>query len=165
MLFKDEPQKGKLSIFSKARECIIAGLVITIAILSQFTGDFLKPKPQIVAVSAIGENSLGSFLTGKSTAEKEKVYKLFKGLSDFCVNADRTPKNSQLEKMVSEVILIYKLEGFAELEPIIQSKIVEAGLNKDMSLSKENRDKAAVVLNGLADQVKSSIEKDLSKVK
>jgi hypothetical protein len=130
-----------------------------------FYGDLTEigNKPVVVSTSQL-DSEIDKVLSGKTLKEKEKVYKLFSGIVDYSQNSDRIHKNREIEEMVTEVVLTYKLEEFTELEPIIQSKVKEVGLEKDSKLS-DSRDKIKKAFGELADSVKKNIEKEVNKTK
>lgn len=113
--------------------------------------------PAVVSASKL-DLDVHSVLSSASKEDKENIYKVFSGVVDYCNNSKRTHSNRDVEGMITEVILTYKLENFTSLDAIIKEEIKKEGLEKNEKLA-ENKAKLAKVFGGLANAVKYSIEK------
>lgn len=141
------------------------GILIVGGFVTVFYGpDYLiGQKPTIRAVSASTPIS-NIDVSGKSLEVKEKVYKLLRGIALFCQNIDRISENRELESVVVEVIVSYKLENEDWLQPTIMKAAEDSGLKKNAKLA-DIRENVISSFNGMADSVRKSIETDLAKEK
>jgi len=116
-------------------------------------------KPVAVAQASKLEMDIDAALSSASLKEKENVYKVFSGIVDYSNNSERTYANRELEEMMTEVILTYKLEMFSSLDSIIYQAVADAGLVKNEKLA-DAKPKIAKAFGELAAAVKHSIEND-----
>lgn len=94
--------------------------------------------------------------------EQKILYKMVKGVAEYCRNSTRIQKNVQLRDMIVEVGLTYGLESNSKLQPLMDRAISDAGLKDDIGLN-ENKDKVVKVFDDLALEIKTNIEKIQSK--
>ncbi len=150
--------------------------LVTLGILGfclYFYGDYasigsVQPTPvkAVGAASADIDPSISTALAGKSIQEKEKFYKVYKGMADYCSNVSKVRDNFQIRDMMVEVYINYGLEGepSQSFKTVIDKAYVDSGL-KENSAFAPNRAKAGDIFNKIADSVKASIEVDLNKSK
>ena len=117
----------------------------------------LKPKNQIFTISSSSNADVDQTLAGKTKQEREKIYKVIVGISEYLKNSERIHSNRILRDVVIEVFLTYKMESYKELDALIVKKSEEAGLLKDDSLIKI-KDKVINVFEKLSEEIKYNIE-------
>lgn len=108
-------------------------------------------------VSATAITDVSKILSNKTLQEKEKIYKVIVGISEYLKNSERIHSNRTLRDVTVEVFLTYKMESYKELDTLIVKKSEEAGLLKDDSLIKV-KDKAIKVFEDLSEEIKIDIE-------
>lgn len=152
-----KPKKGNLLAY------------LASAFLSLFGGFYVytemsTPKPvQVVSASKL-EIDMDSALNGKTKEEKEKIYKVFQGLADYSKNVERAKKNKQVRDMLEEVYIAYGIDGgpSQSIKPFVDEVFTNTGLKADDDFAVV-RSKVGDSCQELANAVKYSIERDLSK--
>lgn len=113
-------------------------------------------KPPIVAVSATAP------VPDKELETQKTLYKIVKGVAEYCRNSTKIQKNIQVRDMIAEVGITYGMENSTLVNDTINSVVEKAGIKKDGNLD-ENKEVLVKTFDELALSIKTSIEKSQSK--
>jgi len=103
------------------------------------------------------QEEVHSLIKNLDLKDKEKFYKLTKGVADYCRNVSRIRKVHTINAMMVEVAGSYALDNRTELDALISKKLLENGLNKDALLA-DSWSKIVTIFDEISDGVKYSIE-------
>ncbi len=135
---------------------VIGLLIIAVFALPLYHGDTSVVRPRVVA--SANANDAGQFLNSKPIEMRKKLYKITKGVAEFCRNTDRVRDTVVLRDMIEEVILMYDAQNETDFQLFINQAIEDAGIKKDASLLEEKA-KTVEVFDKLAESIKGSIER------
>ena len=113
----------------------------------------------VVGASVNSDEQIFSLIKDLSVSDKEALYKVYKGLADYCENVKRIRETHTIASIVAEVYLNYKLENVTQLDGYLASKMAEKGFD-NKGLFQDRKNELTVIFNEIASGIKYSIEKN-----